>query len=236
MMSQTYDSMSDKKDYVFGLTSCREEAMSALIKEYPGIPGVFGRMTSFFTDLSSRLDGIEVGDEELQYKLLLAVSFMRSHVCACEHIFRSENIEAVTLMRKQLELIARMKEVDVKDLSELYDKVPNVSFGRPMNVLYGLMSKIAHSSDLDSLDMLGYHMTDDTHKQIYLFPIYLPDTVRSFDLAIGLFLMFLTEAIHLQKFVLPEYNIQADGDAFMEFIEFGKTTNIPFFISLEGGE
>lgn len=233
IMWQILYSMRDKKDYVSMLASCRDKAMRALINEYPGIPGVFGRMTSFFTVISSRLDGIEVGDEELQYKLLLAVSFMRSHVCACEHIFRSENIEAVTLMRKQLELIARMKEVDVKDSSELYNKVPNVSFGRPMNVLYGLMSKIAHSSHLDSLDMLGYNMADETHKHISLFPLYLPDTVRSFDVAIGLFLMFLTEAIHIQKVMLPEYDIRADGDAFMEFIEYGRATNIPFFKSLD---
>ena len=78
--------MREKNDYVLGLTSCREEAMSALIKEYPGIPGVFGRMTSFFTDLSSRFEGIEVCDKDLQYKLLLTVSFMRTHICACEHI------------------------------------------------------------------------------------------------------------------------------------------------------
>ena len=226
-----YD-MSSKTGYVYGLSDCRDEAMKALLEEYPGIPGVFGRMTSFFTNLSGALEGIEVRDEGLQYKLLLAVSFMRTHVCACEHIFRSENIEAVVLLRKQLELIARMKEVDVKDLSQLYNRVPNVGFGRPMNEFYGIMSKVSHNSDLDSLDMLGFQMADDNHKHICIYPIYTPNTIRSFDLAIGQFLMFLLEAVHLQKALMPNYDIQSDGGYFMEFIEFGKTTNIPFFVSL----
>ena len=54
--------MNSGKGYVYDLCSCRKEAMDALLKAYPSIPGVFGRMTSFFTDFSHRFDGIEVGD------------------------------------------------------------------------------------------------------------------------------------------------------------------------------
>ena len=152
--------MNDTKDYVHNLDFHRKEALKSLLAEYPGIIGVFGRMTSFFTALCARLNDVKVPYEALQYKLLLAVSFMRTHICVCEHIFNSENVEAATLMRKQLELIARMREVEVKDLENLYEKVPNVVFGRPMNVLYGILSKIAHNADMESLDMLGYRMED----------------------------------------------------------------------------
>ncbi len=227
--------MSESGSYVGNLVSFREEASNALVAEYPGVKGVFGRMVSFFTEFCQRLDGVEIGDEALQYKILLAVSFMRTHICVCEHIFRSENIEAVTLMRKQLELIARMNEVDVKDLNELYDKVPNVGFSRPMNVLYGLMSKIAHNANYESLDMLGYQMDDESHKRFSVYPIYTPDTIRSFDHAIGLFVWFVIAAARIQEEIIPGYDKQAEGEALMKFFEYGKTTGIPFFESLKEG-
>jgi hypothetical protein len=226
--------MNDTNNYVYDLDSCRREALNALFAEYPGVIGVFGRMTSFFTNLCARLNDIKVPYEMLQYKMLLTISFMRTHICVCEHIFNSENIEAAILMRKQLELIARMKEVEVKDLEKLYDKVPNVVFGRPMNCLYGILSKIAHNADMQSLDMLGFHMVDETHKQICVYPIYTENTIYSFDVAIGLFLMFVTEVTVLQKLMLPDYDGQADGEALVDFLKYGLSTNIPFFKNLEG--
>lgn len=225
--------MENKEGYVHSLASCRDKALDTLLKEYPQIPGVFGRMTSYFTTFSRRLEGIEVSNELLQYKLLLAVSFMRTHICACEHIFRSENIEATTLLRKQLELIARMHEVEVKDLAKIYDKVPNVGFAHPLNVLYGHMSKVAHNADMESLDMLGYRMDDDTHKRFCLYPIYNENTIYSFGVAIGQFLMFVIETIFLQKAIFEEYDVREDGDLVAEFLQYGLTTEIPFFKSLK---
>lgn len=225
--------MKDKKNYVYGLKECREQALQALLAEYPSLPGLFGRMTAFFTNFSERLDGVEIADESMQYKMLLAVSFMRTHVCACEHLFNSENIEGVTLLRKQLELIARMREIDEKDLSKLYDKVPNVGFVGPMKVLYGLTSKIAHSADMNSLDMLGFRMEGEMHKHILLHPVYNDDTVHSINMAIGLFLMFVMEAIRLQQEMIPDYNNNEDGNMLMDFFQFGKSSGIPFFKKLE---
>jgi len=228
--------MSESKGFVFDLDSCRKEAFKVLLAEYPGVIGVFGRMTSFFTTLSTRLDRVEVSDEQLQYKLLLALSFMRTHICACEHTFNSENIEAAVLLRKQLELIARMREVEVKDLKDLYERVPKVGFGRPMNVLYGILSKVAHNADLESLDMLGFRMDDETHKQFCLYPVYNENTIYSFDVAIGLFLMFAVEAILLQKRLFSDYDIHADADAITDFLMYGESSGIPFFQSMKSGQ
>jgi len=221
--------MEYREGYVYGLANCRDKALDTLLQEYPQIPGVFGRMTTYFTAFSRRMDSLEVNNELLQYKLLLAVSFMRTHICACEHIFHSENIEATTLLRKQLELIARMHEVEVKDLAKIYDKVPNISFARPLNVLYGQMSKVAHNADMGSLDMLGYLMDDEKHKRFCLYPIYNENTIYSFGVAIGQFLMFVVETILLQKAIFEEYNVQEDGDMVTEFLRYGLTTEIPFF-------
>lgn len=221
--------MKKREGYVYDLASSRNKAMVAFFKEYPTIPGAFGRMTSFFTNFTQRLNGIEISDEKLQYKILLSVSFMRTHICACEHIINSENIEGITLLRKQLELIARMREVDIKKLEQIYDTVPNVSYGKPMNEEYGLMSTIAHSANIESLDMLGFRIEDDIHKQISVYPIYNENTIYAFDTAIGLFFMFSLEAISLLQTIIPDYNVQSDGDAIMEFFQFGKSSGIPFF-------
>lgn len=225
--------MGINEGYVHGLTSCRDKALDALLKEYPHVSGVFGRMTAFFTALSSRMDGIDVSNEVLQYKLLLSVSFMRTHVCACEHIFHSENIEGITLLRKQLELIARMHEVEVKDLINIYEKVPNIRFARPMNELYGFLSKVAHNADLTSLDILGYQMDDEKHKRFCLYPVYSDNTIHSFGAAIGQFMMFVIEAILLQKALFDDYDIQEDGNMITAFLRYGLKTQIPFFNSLK---
>ena len=68
-------------------------------------------MVDYFTMITEKLNSIEIADEKQQYKLLLVVSFMRTHYVVNELIIYSEIIEASTLMRKQLELIARLKEI-----------------------------------------------------------------------------------------------------------------------------
>ena len=47
-------------------------------------------------------------------------------------------------MRKQFEMIARTREVEVKVLETIYDKVPNVAFGRPMEMLLWTFSSMGN--------------------------------------------------------------------------------------------
>ena len=98
------------------------------IMDSPEYENIVNKMTDFFTMITEKLDGNEIADEKLQYKLLLVVSFMRTHYVVNELIIYSELIEAATLMRKQLELIARMEEIDVSELEKLDKKVPQIKY------------------------------------------------------------------------------------------------------------
>ncbi|MDX2425958.1 MAG: hypothetical protein QNK15_06860, partial [Cycloclasticus sp.] len=69
---------------------------------------------------------------------------------------RSELVEAVTLNRKQIELLARLNELDEKKLKDLVKKTPQQkSLKTKLNVLHGGNSECAHSSTYASMSLLG---------------------------------------------------------------------------------
>ena len=123
----------NKYDYTMStykekLLDARADSEKCLKVDYPEYENIVNKMTDFFTMITEKLDGNEIADEKLQYKLLLVVSFMRTHYVVNELIIYSEIIEAATLMRKQLELIARMEEIDVSELEKLDKKVPQIKY------------------------------------------------------------------------------------------------------------
>jgi len=93
------------------LIDARAYAEKHLKEDCPEYEIIVNMMVDYFTMITEKLNSIEIADEKQQYKLLLVVSFMRTHYVVNELIIYSEIIEASTLMRKQLELIARLKEI-----------------------------------------------------------------------------------------------------------------------------
>jgi hypothetical protein len=63
-------------------------------------------------------------------------------------ILNGDLIEAVTLVRKQLECIARLHELDKKPLKKLDGRTPNVGafFRHGGGEMYGRLSEVAHFS------------------------------------------------------------------------------------------
>lgn len=108
------------------LVDARLYAEKRLLEDYPEAKNIMNKTIDFFTIVTNKLDGIVFAEEKVQYKLLLIISFMRTHYVINELITYSEIIEASTLMRKQLELIARLKEIDVSELERLDKKVPQM--------------------------------------------------------------------------------------------------------------
>ena len=88
-----------KLTYKERLIKARTYSKKRLKEEYPEYENIVNKMADFFTMVTEKLDGIEIADEKQQYKLLLAVSFMRTHYVVNELIANSEVIEAATLMR-----------------------------------------------------------------------------------------------------------------------------------------
>ena len=189
------------------LVDARLYAEKRLLEDYPEAKNIMNKTIDFFTIVTNKLDGIVFAEEKVQYKLLLIISFMRTHYVINELITYSEIIEASTLMRKQLELIARLKEIDVSELERLDKKVPQMKHIQWMKEYYGIWSQVAHNASFDSLDMLGFNMEDENHKRFYVQPSYTENTIKAFNMNIGLFIViikfFLGANIH-KKGVLSQ--------------------------------
>lgn len=223
-----------KLAYKERLVEARTYSEKRLKEDYPEYENIVNQITSFFTMITEKLDSVEIADEKQQYKLLLAVSFMRTHYVVNELIIYSEIIEAATLMRKQLELIARLKEIDVCELERIDKKVPQMKHISCMKEYYGLWSIVAHNANKDSLDLLGYNFEDETHKRFYVQPTYTENTISALCMSIGLFEMFAIEIISLMDVIVPNYRLDEERKFLFAFNKSGCETNIPFFESMKG--
>ena len=91
------------------------------------------------------------------YIAKLIVSFVRTHFIAIDLATCGELVEASTLTRKQLELLARLNELrKAESVEKLLKRTPNLSsLQTKIKELYGSFSEIAHSSTLQPLELLG---------------------------------------------------------------------------------
>jgi hypothetical protein len=113
-----------------------------------------------------------------QYIGDLIVSFIRTHFIISDLVVCSELIEASTLLRKQLELLARLNELrEGKSAEQLKKRVPNLNaLQTKINVQYGAYSEIAHSSHLAPLQMLGSQKNSEDNMQTLVFPEFQEDS------------------------------------------------------------
>jgi len=216
------------------LIDARTYAEKRFKEDFPEYEIIVNKMTDFFTMVTEKLDSVGIADEKQQYKLLLIVSFMRTHYVVNELIIYSEIIEASTLMRKQLELIARLKEIEVCELERIEKKVPQMKHVPWLKGYYGLWSQIAHNASLDSLDLLGYTVEDETHKRFYVQPTYTENTIEAFNMNIGLFTAFALEVADILEVLIPKYKPVEEFNFLFSFNKYGIKTNIPYFKMFEG--
>lgn len=89
---------------------------------------------------------IENSDEKISYQLDLSASFIRTHFLIDDLILSGDIIEALTLIRKQIENLARLIEIDEKPLAKIARKTPNVCniLKKPGKKLYPELSEVAH--------------------------------------------------------------------------------------------
>lgn len=82
------------------------------------------------------------------YQITLSVSFIRTHFLVSDMIRNGDVVEAFVLVRKQLESLARLNELDSKHLARLHKKTPNIQNALKGGAgrIYGDLSEIAHFS------------------------------------------------------------------------------------------
>ena len=114
--------------------------------------------------LASRLsDEIPCTNEGTSYQIGLAASFIRSHYLIVDLVMNGDLIESLSLVRKQLESLARMHELKDKPLQKVLKKTPNVqnALKGEAGRLYGTLSEVAHFSTPRVSELMGV-VSEDT--------------------------------------------------------------------------
>ncbi len=108
-------------------------------------------MTLFVSGKSFR--GIDNG----LYIADLMVSFCRSHFIASDLILGGELVDAAVIVRKQMELLARVNELSAGlDIEKLAKRTPNIKHLKTgLKRLYSEYSEIAHSASPTAMQLLG---------------------------------------------------------------------------------
>ena len=82
------------------------------------------------------------------YQISVTASFVRTHFLTLDLLAEGEAIEAAVLLRKQVECLSRLLELDETDPKKLAGKTPNVGvlLKQGSGWIYGTLSEIAHFS------------------------------------------------------------------------------------------
>ena len=94
-------------------------------------------------------NGLYLGD--------LMVSFCRSHFIAVDLLLGGELVEGAVIVRKQIELLARLNEISSGlDIARLIRKTPNIKHLKTgLYRLYSEYSEISHSASPKVMELLG---------------------------------------------------------------------------------
>ena len=125
----------------------------------------------------------ENSTEQISYQLSLSASFLRSHFIINDLILNGDLIEAFTLIRKQLEILTRLHEIDKKPLFKLLKKTPNVVnlFKDGGKQLYPTLSEIAHFATPRVGELLTVKTFDDGSIGPSVHPAYNIDALACYD-------------------------------------------------------
>ena len=171
------------------------------------------------------------------YKFALIVSFIRTQLIITEHILSSELIEATVLERKQVELIARLSEIDKnvskkETLHKLKGKIPQVGKGNlseNLKNMYGMFSEIAHSSKPEPFALLSENLNNDTIGYNVLPEYNSTNTIVALNNHIQIFFDFSIYMFRFQEEYIPSYTNDNEMELMSNIIEKGKLAKLSVF-------
>lgn len=129
---------------------------------------------------------------EISYQIGVSASYIRTHFIVYDLVMEGCIIEAMVLMRNQLESLARLHELDSKPLQKLEGKVPNIQnvLKGSSGKIYGHLSEIAHFSKPHVSELL--HVIEEGERiGPSLYPKYHELNFASFDLNCFLAIYYL---------------------------------------------
>ena len=159
------------------------------------------------------LNKFENTTEKISYQVSLSASFLRTHFIINDMILNGDLVEAFTLIRKQLEALTRLHEIDDKPLLKLLKKTPNVInlFGEGGKQLYPTLSEIAHFATPRVGELLTVASFDDRRSGPSLHPAYNVDSLACYDRHTYVSLYFVFWFIEFLKKIYGD-SYQSDKD------------------------
>lgn len=225
------------ENYTKEVQKARDLSKQMIKKEYPNILEILRLIDEYFVLIINRFENVHGMGEIDNYKLALIVSFVRTQLIISEHIVNSELIEVTILERKQIELIARLSEIDKKtnnkeSIHKLKGKTPNIGNGNVsenLKNMYGMFSEIAHSSKTEPFALLAENLDHDAIEYSVL-PKYDPiNTVVALNNHIQLFFDFVIYMFNFQDKFIPDYTNSEDMELINNLTEEGKISKLSVF-------
>ena len=149
-----------------------------------------------------------------KYQHALLASFVRSTVVSVDLIINSELVEAVTILRKQVELLARLYELENEEFESLSGKTPNLgALKTKIKRLYSAYSEGAHSATYGSMSLLGFYENTERREHIF-YPEFTENTEIIFENWIFVFLEFTLWVLDFKTAYFEDYDKTKDEEEF----------------------
>ena len=187
------------------------------------IDGLLGRMSN------QLLQTFDNPTEKNSYQLSLVASFLRSHFLINDLIINGDLIEAVTLVRKQLEMLTRLHEIDEKPILKLLNKTPNVIniFGPAGKKIYPTLSEIAHFATPRVGDLINFYSEKDNRSGPGLVPFYNKDAIVCYNQHAYVSIYFCFWFMEFLKNIYKEkYDYTYDNQTFLILIRMAEDCDI----------
>lgn len=159
-------------------------------------------------------------NENISYQISLVVSYIRTHYLIADHIMNGDLIEGATLIRKQLESIARINELDKHTVKSLLKKTPNIknAIDKDSAKLYGVLSEIAHFGTPDVGSKLRI-FEDGERIGPSIYPAFHEDSFQLYGINTYFDLIFFSTIMKKMKEWYPDYDVKKIDDALGELVK-----------------
>lgn len=167
-------------------------------------------------------------NDNIYYQIALSASYIRTHFLINYLVKSGDVIEAATLIRKQLEALTRLIELDSKEISKLEKKTPNVNnvFNNSTKDLYKQLSEIAHSGSNKVTDMISHFVEDRNRGEAYIYPQFSPHSLECYKFHAFIAMVFLGYFIKFAMKVYEDnYQYEEDIKVFLTLVDLHKTSD-----------
>ncbi|WP_312901509.1 hypothetical protein [Chryseobacterium taichungense] len=164
-------------------------------------------------------------DDNISYQIGVSASYIRTHFLINNLIMSGDIIEASTLIRKQLEALTRLIELEKKEVSKLEKKTPNVNnvFNNTTKELYRQLSEIAHSGSNNVINLISHFDEGHNRAEASIYPKFTSHSLECYKFHCFIALGFLGYFIKFAMKVYGEdYEYEEDIEVFLVLIDIHK--------------